>query len=33
MISQEMHERLSAYLDGELDAEAREEMARLLEDL
>lgn len=32
MISQEMHERLSAYLDGELDAEAREEMARLLEE-
>lgn len=32
MISQEMHEKLSAYLDGELDAEARKEMARLLEE-
>lgn len=32
MISQEMHEQLSAYLDGELDAEARKGMARLLEE-
>lgn len=32
MISQEMHERLSAYLDGELDPEARKEMACLLEE-
>lgn len=32
MISQEMHERLSAYLDGELDPEVRKEMACLLEE-